>query len=763
MQGPSEEDILLEGIKPNDAVEQMQYLHVYVVKARDLPAKDITGAIDPYVEIRVASCNAITQHFEKNSNPVWNQIFLFSNDHIIQSSVLDVAVKDKDFVEDDFVGGVSFDLSEIPFTIPQADISLAPQWYRLKGRMGDRVEGELMLAVWMGAQANDTFPEASSSHAQVVNVADDFVNTRSKVYFSPRLWYLRVNVIEAEDLLPNDKSRSLEVSVKAIVGYQALRTRVCANKSINPMWNEDLMFVVAEPFEEHLILSVEDKVAPNKDEVLGRCVIPLQYVDRRLDHRLVVKPMWYNLEKHVPNEREKKEIQISGRIHVRICLEGGYHVLYEPTEYSSDLRPSAKQLWKSNIGILELGILGAHNLLPMKKRGTSTTDAYCVAKYGEKWVRTRTVRDSFAPKWNEQYTWEVFDPNTVITIGVFDNCNLQTPQVGYRSALAKDSKIGKIRIRLSTLETGRVYTYMYPLLVLLPSGVKKMGEIHLAVRFTCTSLLNMMRMYSQPLLPKMHHLQPLNFSQIESLRHQAAQIVSMSLSRAEPPVRKEVVEYMLDVSSDTWSMRRSKANFFRIMGILSGLLAVRIWFDQICNWKNPIKTVLIHILFLILVVYPRSILAVIFLYIPLRIAYLYRWRPRRPPFVDTRLSYADIVHPDELDEEFDTFPTSRPADIVRMRYDRLRTIAGRLQTVAGDLATQGERVLGLMIWRDPRATALFLILYSVAGIVLYFTPFQVVAILTGLFVLRHPIFRNKLPSAPLNFFRRLPSRADQML
>nr|GME01666.1 FT-interacting protein 1-like [Ipomoea batatas] len=435
MQGPSEEDILLERIKPNDAVEQMQYLHVYVVKARDLPAKDITGAIDPYVEIRLASCNATTQHFEKNSNPLWNQIFLFSKDHMIQSSVLDVTVKDKDFVEDDFVGRVSFDLSEIPFSIPR-DVSLAPQWYRLKGRMGDRVEGELMLAVWMGAQANDAFPEASNSHPRAVNVADDFVNTRSKVYFSPRLWYLRVNVIEAEDLLPNDNSRSLEVYVKAIMGNQALRTKVSANTSINHMWNEDLMFVVAEPFEERLILSVEDRVAPNKDEVLGRCAIPLQYVDRRLDHR-PVNSRWYNLG-NLGVQREKEEIKISGRIHVRICLEGGYHVLDEPTDYSSDLRPSAKQLWKSNIGILELGILSARNLLPMKKRRTSTTDAYCVAKYGKKWVRTKTVTDSFAPEWNEQYTWEVFDPNTVITIGVFDNCNLQTPQVGYRSALAKD-------------------------------------------------------------------------------------------------------------------------------------------------------------------------------------------------------------------------------------------------------------------------------------------------------------------------------------
>ncbi|KAJ6798303.1 FT-interacting protein 1-like [Iris pallida] len=31
--------------------------------------------------------------------------------------------------------------------------------------------------------------------------------------------------------------------------------------------------------------------------------------------------------------------------------------------------------------------------------------------------------------------------------------------------------------------------------------------------------------------------------------------------------------------------------------------------------------------------------------------------------MDTRLSHADSAHPDELDEEFDTFHTSRPSDI----------------------------------------------------------------------------------------------------
>ncbi|CAJ1955586.1 unnamed protein product [Sphenostylis stenocarpa] len=741
-----------------DLVEQMQYLYVRVVKAKDLQGKDVTGSVDPFVEVKLGNYKGLTKHFEKKSNPQWNQVFAFSKERI-QASVLEVVVKDKAVVSDDFVGRVMFDLNEIPKRVPP-DSPLAPQWYRLEDRRGDKAKGELMLAVWMGTQADEAFPDAWHSDAATVG-PEAVANIRSKVYLSPKLWYVRVNVIEAQDLIPSDKTRYPEVLVKANLGSQFLRTRVSQSKTINPVWNEDLMFVAAEPFEEPLVLTAEDRVGPNKDEIMGRCVIPLHNVQRRLDHK-PVNTKWFNLEKHVVVEGEKKkDTKFSSRIHLRVCLEGGYHVLDESTHYSSDLRPTAKQLWKASIGILEMGIISAQGLMPMKTRdGRGTTDAYCVAKYGQKWIRTRTIVNSLAPRWNEQYIWEVFDPCTVITVGVYDNGHLHG---GDKSGGSKDSRIGKVRIRLSTLEADRVYTHSYPLLVLHNSGVKKMGEVQLAVRFTSLSLINMLCMYAQPLLPKMHYIYPLSVIQLDILRHQAIQIVSMRLSRAEPPLRKEVVEYMLDVDSHMWSMRRTKANFFRITKVLGVLIAFGRWFDQICNWKNPLTSILIHILFIVLVLYPELILPTTFLYLSLVGIWNFRWRPRHPPHMDTRLSHADAAHPDELDEEFDTFPTSRSSDMVKMRYDRLRSIAGKVQTVVGDLATQGERFHNLLSWRDTRATTLFVTFCLIAALVLYVTPFQVVSLLIGFYVLRHPRFRQKHPSVPFNYFKRLPARVDSIL
>ncbi|GAB2209752.1 hypothetical protein Droror1_Dr00026975 [Drosera rotundifolia] len=273
----------------------------------------------------------------------------------------------------------------------------------------------------------------------------------------------------------------------------------------------------------------------------------------------------------------------------------------------------------------------------------------------------------------------------------------------------------------------------------------------------------MLYQYSRPLLPKMHYVRPLTVIQQDILRHQAVKIVAMKLGRAEPPLRVEVVEYMSDVDSHLWSLRKSRANFFRLMSVFLGLFGAVKWFGDVCMWRNPITTVLVHSLFLMLVCFPELILPTVFLYMFLIGVWNYRYRPRYPPHMNTRISQAENIHPDELDEEFDSFPTSRSPDFVRMRYDRMRSLAGRIQSVVGDIAAQGKRFQALLSWRDPRATAIFITFCLVAAVILFVTPFQVLAALAGCHIMRHPRFRHRLPSWPLSFFRRLPAKTDTML
>ncbi|KAM3397756.1 hypothetical protein P3S68_001269 [Capsicum galapagoense] len=82
-------------------VEQMEYLYVRVVKAKEL-TKDVTGSFDPYVEVKVGNYKGITKHFEKKTNPEWNYVFAFSQDRL-QASYIEICVKDKDVVLDEMI------------------------------------------------------------------------------------------------------------------------------------------------------------------------------------------------------------------------------------------------------------------------------------------------------------------------------------------------------------------------------------------------------------------------------------------------------------------------------------------------------------------------------------------------------------------------------------------------------------------------------------------------------------------------------------
>ncbi|KAF7012677.1 hypothetical protein CFC21_026843 [Triticum aestivum] len=514
------------------------------------------------------------------------------------------------------------------------------------------------------------------------------------------------------------------------MGSQIMRTRPGQPQgSANPAWNEDFMFVVSEPFEDQLAVTVEEMVGHGRYEPIGRVIIPVASPHVECNDLLVpVSSKWFSLSRGMTGSK----------ILLRMSLDTAYHVL--------DERPDFK-LRKSAIGILEVGILGARDL------AAGVENPYVVAKYGRKWVRTRTLLNTTAPQWNEQHTWDVFDVSTVITMAVFNDSQ----------GVANDQRIGKVRVRVATLETDRMYTQYYPLMALTRSRLKKMGQLQLAVRFTCKSWPKMLAMYGKPRLPKMHYTNPITVRHMDYLRFEAMQMVATRLGRSEPPLPREVVEYMLDVDSDTFSLRRSKANFYRLMALFSGIIVVWKWFDDVCKWKNPVTTILVNVVYLNLVCYPKLILPMGFLCFIMIVAWNYRQRPRNLPHMDAVLSHAELAHPEELDEEFDTFPASRPADIVRMRYDGLRSIAGRVQTVAGNLATQGERLLFLPRWHDPRATTIYMMLLVITAVVLYLTPFRVVAMVIQLHFLRPPWFRSRTPNLIFNFYRRLPSNQDLML
>ncbi|RXH81624.1 hypothetical protein DVH24_035045 [Malus domestica] len=497
-----------------DLVDRMPFLYVRVVKSKRVnTGTTSTESVYAKLAIGTHSIKTKTQIDGKD----WDQVFAFDKEGL-NSTSLEVSVwaeaeekkeNEPPVKTESCLGTVSFDLQEVPKRVPP-DSPLAPQWYTLESEKS--AGNDVMLAVWIGTQADEAFQEAWQSDSGGL-----IPETRAKVYLSPKLWYLRLTVIQTQDLQlasgseAKPKARNPELYVKAQLGPQLFKTSRTAvgstsSSSANPTWNEDLVFVAAEPFEPFLFLTVEDVT---NGQSVGHAKVHVPSVERRIDDRAQPKSMWFNL---VGDE----ERPYAGRIHLRVCLEGGYHVLDEAAHVTSDVRAAAKQLAKPPIGLLE--VVCPHLLLP---------------------------------------------------------------------------------------------------------------------------------------------------------------------------------------------------------------------------------TIFMYAFFILLV---RS-----------------RYRQRGPHNMDPRMSYVDAVSPDELDEELDGFPSTRPADIVRIRYDRLRALGGRAQTLLGDVAAQGERLEALFNWRDPRATGIFVVFCLVASLVFYMVPFKAFVLGSGFYYLRHPRFRDDMPSVPVNFFRRLPSLSDQIM
>ncbi|KAF7816062.1 FT-interacting protein 1 [Senna tora] len=735
-----------------DLVEINFFLFVRIVKAKDLPGIRGPNTCEPYVEVKVGGFKMTTICFSRNSNPEWDQVFALEKARIQESS-LEIVIKDRILKYDEIVGRVSFSISDIPTRVP-TDSSLAPQWYGLEDQKGRKLIGELMVSCWIGTQADEAFPEAWHLDATSINI-HNILSTHSQIYLSPRIWCLRINVIQAQDLLFEDRPENSDIFVQATLGSLTFRSKLVNNNKGNPKWNEDMFISVLEPFDQRLFLSVEQGTLKNHKSI-GKCVIPVKNADKRLDSS-PASAKWHSLERPKIIEVEQNA-KVASRLSLRLSLDGGYHIFDEDPHFSSDLNATAKKLWRPSVGVFEMGILNASGLPAMKKG--NRTDAYCVAKYGPKWVRTRTIVNSLSPKWNEQYSWDVYDPCTFITIAVFDNGQLQE---GHGADGAIDARIGKVRISLSEMITDKLYTYSFPLTVLQPTGLKKMGELQLAFRFCCPSLSNLLKVYELPMLPRLHFANPLSVTQLSGLRKQTIMLLSSRMSKAEPALRREVVSYILDSQESVWSIRRGRVDFERINVVVSGAVALYTQYKKICKWSNPISTLIVYLVLFVVILEPQFVLPAMFFCLILNTILQYPKRPKHLSHVDLQLSHVQTANVDELEEEFDPIPSKFEDNIIRQRYDRLRIIAGRFVSEVGKIATRGEKLGSFLSWQDPTSTLLFMILCLVSGIVTLFLSFRVIVCFWLLYLTRHPIFRSAFPTVLENWVGRMPSKLDSML
>lgn len=167
----------------------------------------------------------------------------------------------------------------------------------------------------------------SEAHSHFLQ--DDFhsgnTKTRFNVYYSPKLVYLKVVAISAHALVPSEEGRSLApTTAKIQLGGQFGRTNPgLPQGSANLIWNNEFLLVVSEPLEDPLVVTVEERVGPERYEPIGSVVIPIS-------SDLLAKSVtskWFNLSHGLMLDELAADVMSGSKIHLRLSLETEYHVL----------------------------------------------------------------------------------------------------------------------------------------------------------------------------------------------------------------------------------------------------------------------------------------------------------------------------------------------------------------------------------------------------------------------------------------------------
>ena len=104
-----------------------------------------------------------------------------------------------------------------------------------------------------------------------------------------------------------------------------------------------------------------------------------------------------------------------------------------------------------------------------------------------------------------------------------------------------------------------------------------------------------------------------------------------------------------------------------------------------------------------------------------------------------------------------------PYLLLKSRYDQIQSTLVKIQKILDSIASFCEKVHALISWRDPVATRLLTIGLLIGIVAISLTGVRFCVCFGLCWMLRPPILRDTLPPPPINFFKRLPSKSDQII
>ena len=592
-------------------------------------------------------------------------------------------------------------------------------------------------------------------------------SNESYVIQEPSLIYIRVWIPEVRNLRTGMMYSNCTPYLKLI--YNGVSHRSEYGAGLHPKFEDHFTFAVDSKLihseeSQMLVIKVRDYVKYLKKDELGEIMLPLDDIVGGLFR----EGKWFPISRSGAVEFVRDVVSSVRERLGTVCEASEPRMLvYADVE---SYRPPQRQ----TIGQVTIAVQEVSKLRLKQGKEKYRFSLYAIVQYESSWGILPTKVGTNNPTWDQTFTFPVTELSSVVSIAIFDN---------RKQRMKKDKLIGLLRIRISTLIGNTVHrTDAYPLYVVHRKVVRVMGQMKLSIGVEYfVPLMGVLRHFLSP--SNDFYCSHLSARQLAATKKARALQIQQFLFNRTPSIPMEVSEVFIERDDlPRVFIRKFGQSRLRLAAAIKPFLEASAVIKSISFWELPAPAIAFQVVWPLLMYNSDYIIPLIVFLATGKLALGLQTRvassfPLHPDVALTNLELSDVMttrgtggeenEADSDDEEVSaasegsTEPQLSAFKKIEIKLEEMKQSAALAQQVIHDLASQVERLHALFSWEDPIISGLMMSAGVVVFCAFWYFGSRFLFSLMGLFLFRHPMFRDPYPPGVLNLFRRLPQRVDR--
>ncbi|CAF2361335.1 unnamed protein product [Brassica rapa] len=326
--------------------------------------------------------------------------------------------------------------------------------------------GDLMSIPGLYRYVQETIKRQVSSMYHWPQVLEIPILDASTASVKKPVGLLHVNIIRARNLLKKDLLGTSDPYVKLSLTGEKLPAKktTIKKRNLNPEWNEHFKLIVKDPISQVLQLEVFDWDKVGGHDRLGMQMIPLKKInpgEKKVFNLDLIKNS--NIVMDVPEKKQRGRLELDLR-----------YVPFrdESLKYRNDVQDEKSSEdddeFLSNAGLLSVAIQSAKDVEGKKKY----TNPYALVLFRGEKKRTKMLRKTRDPRWNEEFQFTLEEPPLKESIRV----EVMSKGTGFH--FRSKEELGHVDINLDDVVANGRINQKYHLIN------SRNGVIHVEIRWT---------------------------------------------------------------------------------------------------------------------------------------------------------------------------------------------------------------------------------------------------------------------------------------